>query len=302
MKRFIFITTILLTFTFSCFAQSSVSSVISNLKATINNISDDSATIKLTWKIPNKNDITEFLIYRDTKQIAKENLSLLKPLEVLTGKYTAYFDTVSELSKGYYYAVLTKTRNGEFFDIIIPTVNTTVNPIVPKPKKTVLSENINKPGKIETRENERELIPLPFLNENDQSYAEKIEIPKKNIEVARKLMKKTSKTKSKPLQILPQDLVPDSGDQYLLSTIVNSTFAKAQWTVAEKELLNFLKINRTEKTVSRANFYLGQIYYYQGKSKNSLNAFMASLNDYPIESRQWIDEVLEQFKIDTKEN
>ena len=74
MKRFIFIATILLTFTLSCFGQSSVSSVISNLKATINNISDDSATIKLTWEIPNKNDITEFIVYRDTKQIAKENL------------------------------------------------------------------------------------------------------------------------------------------------------------------------------------------------------------------------------------
>ncbi|MEE0878313.1 MAG: hypothetical protein UH788_03460 [Treponemataceae bacterium] len=302
MKRFIFITIILLTFTFSCFGQSSVSSVISNLKATINNLSDENATIKLTWKIPNKNDITEFIIYRDTKQIAKENLSLLKPLEILTGKYTAYFDTVSELSKGYYYAVLTKTRNGEFFDIIIPTVNATVNPIIPKPKKTVLSENINKPGKIETRENERELIPLPYLNENDQSYAEKIEIPKKNIEAAKKLMKKSSKPKSKPLQILSQDRIPDSGDQYLLSTIVNSSFAKAQWNQAESELLNFLKINRTEDTVSRANFYLGQIYYYQGKSKNSLNSFMTSLNDYPIESRQWIDEVLEQFEIDTKAN
>ena len=104
------------------------------------------------------------------------------------------------------------------------------------------------------------------------------------------------------LQILPQDRTPDSGDQYLLSTIVNSSFAKAQWATAETELLNFLKINRTEETVSRANFYLGQIYYYQGRSKNSLNAFMASLNDYPIESRQWIDEVLEQFEIDTKEN
>ena len=302
MKRFIFMICILLTFTFSSFAQSSVSSVISDLKATINNISDNTATIKLTWKIPNKNDITEFIIYRNTKQIAKENLSLLKPLEVLTGKYTTYFDTVSDLSSEYYYAVLTKTRNGEFFDIIIPTVNSTVNPITPKPKKTVLSENINKPGKIETRENERELIPLPFLNENDQSYAEKIEIPKKNIEIARKLTKKTTKSKSKPLQILPQDKTPDSGDQYLLSTIVNSSFAKAQWDQAESELLNFLKINRTEKTVSRANFYLGQIYYYQGKSKNSLNSFMASLNDYPIESRQWIDEVLEQFEIDTKEN
>ena len=295
MKRFIFNTLLFLIFTFSCFTQSSVSSVISNLRATINNTSEDFATISLKWKIPQKNDITEFIIYRDNKQILKENLSLLKPIEILTGKYTSYFDTVTNLSDEYYYAVLTKTRNGDFFDIIIPTVNATVNPVIPKPKKTVFSENINKPGRIETRENERELIPLPYLNEEDNSYVEKKAIPKKNIEIAKKLSAKKTEKKSKPLQILPQDKKPESGDQYLLSTIVNTSFIKADWNTAESEFLKFLKINRTEETVSRANFYLGQIYYYQGKSKNALNSFMTSLNNYPIESRQWIDEVLEEF-------
>lgn len=298
MKRFIFNTLLFLIFTFSCFTQSSVSSVISNLRATINNTSEDFATISLKWKIPQKNDITEFIIYRDNKQILKENLSLLKPIEILTGKYTSYFDTVTNLSDEYYYAVLTKTRNGDFFDIIIPTVNATVNPVIPKPKKTVFSENINKPGRIETRENERELIPLPYLNEEDNSYVEKKAIPKKNIEIAKKLSAKKTEKKSKPLQILPQDKKPESGDQYLLSTIVNTSFVKADWNTAESEFLKFLKINRTEETVSRANFYLGQIYYYQGKSKNALNSFMTSLNNYPIESRQWIDEVLEEFEIE----
>lgn len=298
MKRFIFNTLLFLIFTFSCFTQSSVSSVISNLRATINNTSEDFATISLKWKIPQKNDITEFIIYRDNKQILKENLSLLKPIEILTGKYTSYFDTVINLSDEYYYAVLTKTRNGDFFDIIIPTVNATVNPVIPKPKKTVFSENINKPGRIETRENERELIPLPYLNEEDNSYVEKKAIPKKNIEIAKKLSAKKTEKKSKPLQILPQDKKPESGDQYLLSTIVNTSFIKADWNTAESEFLKFLKINRTEETVSRANFYLGQIYYYQGKSKNALNSFMTSLNNYPIESRQWIDEVLEEFEIE----
>lgn len=298
MKRFIFNTLLFLIFTFSCFTQSSVSSVISNLRATINNTSEDFATISLKWKIPQKNDITEFIIYRDNKQILKENLSLIKPIEILTGKYTSYFDTVTNLSDEYYYAVLTKTRNGDFFDIIIPTVNATVNPVIPKPKKTVFSENINKPGRIETRENERELIPLPYLNEEDNSYVEKKVIPKKNIEIAKKLSAKKTEKKSKPLQILPQDKKPESGDQYLLSTIVNTSFIKADWNTAESEFLKFLKINRTEETVSRANFYLGQIYYYQGKSKNALNSFMTSLNNYPIESRQWIDEVLEEFEIE----
>ncbi len=298
MKRFILNTVFFITFTLSCFAQSSVSSIVSNLKASIKNMTENSATINISWKIPKKNDITEFIIYRDSKQIAKETLSLLKPIEVLTGKYTSYFDTVTNLSEEYYYAVLTKTRSGEFFDIIIPTVNSTVNPIIPIPKKSILTEKTNKPGKIETRENERELIPLPYLNETDNSYTEKITIPKKNIEIAKKLSAKTSEKKSKPLQILPQDKTPDSGDQYLLSSIVNTSFAKADWSTAEKELLNFLKINRTEETTSRANFYLGQIYYYQGKSKNALNSFMTSLNNYPVESRQWIDEVLEEFEID----
>lgn len=301
MKRFIFNTVFFITFTLACFAQSSVSSVVSNLKSSLKDITENSATISLSWKIPKKNDITEFIIYRDSKQIAKENLSLLKPIEILTGKFTTYFDTVTNLSEEYYYAVLTKTRNGEFFDIIIPTVNSTVTPVIPVPKKTVFTEHINKPGKFETRENERELIPLPFLNETDNTYAEKINIPKKNIEIAKKLSAKTTAKKSKPLQILEQDKTPDTGDQYLLSSIVNSSFVNADWVKAEKELLNFLKINRTEETTSRANFYLGQIYYYQGKSKNALNAFMTSLNNYPIESRQWIDEVLEVFEIDKTE-
>ena len=193
MKRFIFNTLLFLIFTFSCFTQSSVSSVISNLRATINNTSEDFATISLKWKIPQKNDITEFIIYRDNKQILKENLSLLKPIEILTGKYTSYFDTVTNLSDEYYYAVLTKTRNGDFFDIIIPTVNATVNPVIPKPKKTVFSENINKPGRIETRENERELIPLPYLNEEDNSYVEKKQSPKKILKLQKNYLQKKLK-------------------------------------------------------------------------------------------------------------
>ena len=298
MKRFIFNTVFFTIFTISCFAQSSASSVISNLKVTIKSISDDNATISLNWKIPKKNDITEFIIYRNTKQLTKEQLSQLTPIETLKGKYTSYFDTVKNLSEEYYYAVLTKNRNGEIFDIIIPTVNSTVIPVIPVPKKSVFTEHINKPGKIETRENERELIPLPFLNEHDTSYAEKITIPQKNIEVAKKLSSKTNKSKTKPLQILPQDKIPDTGDQYLLSVIVNSSFINAEWETAKKDLLEFLKINRTSETINRANFYLGQIYFYQGNSKNALNSFMSSLNSYPIESRQWIDEVLEKLEIE----
>ncbi len=298
MKRFIFNTVFFTIFTISCFAQSSASSVISNLKVTIKSISNDSATISLNWQIPKKNDITEFIIYRNTKQLTKEQLSQLTPIETLKGKYTSYFDTVKNLSEEYYYAVLTKNRNGEIFDIIIPTVNSTVIPVIPVPKKSVFTEHINKPGKIETRENERELIPLPFLNEHDTSYAEKITIPQKNIEVAKKLSSKTNKSKTKPLQILPQDKIPDTGDQYLLSVIVNTSFINADWETAKKDLLEFLKINRTEETINRANFYLGQIYFYQGNSKNALNSFMSSLNSYPIESRQWIDEVLEKLEIE----
>lgn len=279
------------------FAQSNVSSSISGLKVTLKNASPTQAIIELTWEIPSKNNIVAFNIYRSNEQITKDTIKKLKPIIVLKGRYTRYTDTVTDISASYFYCVTTKISTGEEFDIIIPMVNSTVIPLVIAPvtanEKTLPKEET----RVETPENERALIPLPYLNELEDANASKKEVSSRDLTVAKKLANHSDVKKTKDFQILPADITPDTGEQYLLSTIVNGSFKNAEWNKALAEIDDFIKINRSEETLNRAYFYLGQIYYYKGDSKNAIFSFMKSQNDYPIESHQWIDEVLNSLEL-----
>ncbi|MCR4790706.1 MAG: hypothetical protein K5839_06465 [Treponemataceae bacterium] len=298
MKREIFLITLILTFFSSLYAQSSVSSSISGLKASLKSTGSEQASIELTWEIPTKNNITSFKIYRDNKQITKESLPGLKPLIELKGRYTRYTDTVTDTQKTYYYCITTTTFEGENFDIIIPMVNSTVVGIKPRQSTNPLDEIPGIEGKVETVENERILTPLPYLNEMENANTDKIEVSKESLETAKKFSSKASKSKAKKIQILKEEKSKASGDQYLLNKIVNGNFKQAKWDKALAEFNDFLKINRPEAIVNRANFYMGQIYYYKGDSKQAIFCFMNSQKECPIESRQWIDEVLNSLSLE----
>ena len=279
------------------FAQSNVSSSISSLKANLKSKNATQALIDLSWEIPSKNDIVAFNIYRSENQITKDSIKKLKPIIVLQGRYTRYTDTVTNLTSSYYYCITTKTVSGEEFDIVIPMVNSTVTAIIPEQKTSTVTELPKEETKVETPENERALIPLPYLNELEDANASKKDVTNHDLSVAKKYGRKSKAQKPKRPQILPLDEKPDSGEQYLLSTIVNGPFKKAQWDEALNEINDFIKIKRSDETLNRAYFYLGQIYYYKGDSKNSIFSFMKSQDDYPVESHQWIDEVLNSLKL-----
>ncbi|MDD7417299.1 MAG: hypothetical protein SPI86_01385 [Treponemataceae bacterium] len=298
MKKKLFIFTIFLMFQTVVFAQSSVSSSISSLKAKIKSKTATQATIELTWEIPSKNNIIAFNIYRNNEQITKENIKELEPIIILTGRYTRYNDIVTDLEKSYYYCVTTKNVKGEEFDIIIPMVNSTVIAVTPLVKENNNDKIAKKEGHVETAENERELVPLPYLNELEDANLEKKHINASDLKTAQKFSYTKKADNAKPIQILPADAKPETGDQYLLSTIVNTHLKISELDIALEQLNDFLKINRTEDTYCRAYFYLGQIYYYKGDSKNAIFAFMKSQKECPIESHQWIDEVLDTLKMD----
>ncbi|MCR5698479.1 MAG: hypothetical protein K6G52_02430 [Treponemataceae bacterium] len=297
MKKIIFIFTLILMIHSVIFAQSSVSSSISSLKTKIKSKTPTQATIELTWEIPSKNNIVAFNIYRSNEQITKESIKDLEPIIVLTGRYTRYNDVVTDLEKSYYYCVTTKNVKGEEFDIIIPMVNSTVIAVTPLVKEKRNDTIAKKEGHVETAENERELVPLPYLNELEDANMEKKNINPADLKTAQKFSYTKKADSAKPIQILPEDVKPETGDQYLLSTIVNNYLKKSEWDKALEQLNDFLKINRTEDTYCRAYFYLGQIYYYKGDSKNAIFAFMKSQKVCPIESHEWIDEVLNSLKM-----
>ena len=84
-------------------------------------------------------------------------------------------------------------------------------------------------------------------------------------------------------------------DTYL-AQIVNQYFASENWHTARQELLAYLETYQSGKTVqsvARANFYLGECYYFMGNKHDALLYFLNARAQYPVQSAEWIDAVLD---------
>lgn len=250
--------------------------------------------IYLSWNLPQSKNISSILIYRDTKQIFKKDLKNLSPIATLSNSETHYTDKVSD-NQQYFYALITKTEDSSIYDVIIPSVNATVFGIqasIQTAQKYIPPEK-NPPK----AENQRELIPLPFIN-IDNFSDQKILLSQDSIEYSKRFRKFQKENKSQPLYVFPEDTSTTStGEQYLLTQIINGSFINNDWDTAEQELKDFLKVNHQIQITRRANFYLGQVLYYQGYYREALNAFVLAEEVFPAKTRQWIQTVLEKIQL-----
>ncbi|MDR0411690.1 MAG: hypothetical protein LBH75_06925 [Treponema sp.] len=86
---------------------------------------------------------------------------------------------------------------------------------------------------------------------------------------------------------------PISGEEYTLRSIMQTTFAKRDWTAAREQLSYFLSLPRAEDVELRTRFYLGQVYYFLNMPRESLFEFLLIKIKYPEEAAEWISAVLE---------
>jgi len=93
--------------------------------------------------------------------------------------------------------------------------------------------------------------------------------------------------------IFPEDLEPGgSGEEYQLRSIVQDYFSLKNWEQAQEELRRFLELPRGKTSRAKANFYLGQVYYFQDKQREALLSFLEAQDVYPQETNYWIQIVL----------
>jgi hypothetical protein len=102
--------------------------------------------------------------------------------------------------------------------------------------------------------------------------------------------------KSGPLKnprVFKEDLeTPAGGEEYILRSIVQGLFSRKEWESAKDELIRYLVLPRSKPPEARARFYLGQCYYFTGLYRESLFEFLSVRNDYPAETTEWIQSVL----------
>ena len=289
MKRIIFYLCLIFTL-FGVFAQTN-SKTCTNIAATIlkNDINNEQAFL-IKWELPKNSSAKYLYIYKDTKQILSSSLKNLKPIAKLKGNATQYIEKITD-SSSYYFAVLIENNEG-LQNLIIPSLNATIKAISQITKKNDLITSQEK--RITQPKENRSHVPLPYLNiETEQ---EKLPLSEEAKIIAQTYRRYNKQKKSLPLYIFPDDKkINGTGEQFLLSQIVNGVFIENDWHVAETKLKEFLNINRSVEITRRAHFYLGQVLYYQGYYREALNSLIIAEDAFPAKTKQWIQAVLEKM-------
>ncbi|HTO22849.1 MAG TPA: hypothetical protein VMQ10_10275 [Spirochaetia bacterium] len=91
-------------------------------------------------------------------------------------------------------------------------------------------------------------------------------------------------------QVLASDATPTPGSELArLQDIIQGPFQSADWPGAQGRLLDFLSLPRKHDLADRASFYLGQAYFFQGRTRDALMAFLDAQDTFYQESAPWID-------------
>ncbi|MCR5219132.1 hypothetical protein [Treponema sp.] len=323
MKKIILAFTILFALSNSLFAQSQ-RPIVSGI-----NTSASSKKIVVSWKLPEKTEgshITSLLIYRRNRPFnSTKDLDNLKPLAKLSSQAETFADTPEDYSE-YFYAVISVTgegswtgsdlyydeeldakpeeKDGKPFYIILPGVNTTsegtkLKRYSKKEAQPTVQENTRKN---EYKDGQLREQPLPYIDVLNSQTEKESTISKDSENAALSLLGKNSSSAKKTLDmyIFEDDLIsPSGGDDYLLFEVLRKSFIKEDFKLAESELKKFLAQNRSENASNRANFYLGESYYFTGKYASALSCFLLVEDEYPVLANRWIESTLNLFE---KEN
>jgi hypothetical protein len=94
-------------------------------------------------------------------------------------------------------------------------------------------------------------------------------------------------------QALPEDLGAAEGPEGPgLGTVVTENLLTGDLPAAEKGLLNYLKVRRTDEATARARFYLGQVYYLQGKLDRAVLELLLARPQYYSAVQPWLENCL----------
>lgn len=279
--------------------------------------------ISVSWKLPEESagQISSFLIYRTARPVTNyRQLEFLEPVASAGKKETLYIDTPRS-SQDFFYTVITMTserstlsqqpslhydeqldppltqKDEQPLKLVLPGVNATTEGVKAAGIPQQSSIKKEAPQKKEYEGKMREM-PLPYIDifkDEKQNHAPQISSAAKR-KIRPLLKKSSSQTAVLPVHIFDEDLIsPAGGDEYLLFEILRTSFIKKKYSQAASALQQFLAQNRTKAVSDRANFYLGEAYYYTGNFSSALARFLSLEETYPELSRKWTESTLDHF-------
>ena len=255
--------------------------------------------INIYWTLPEnpEKEISSFLIYRDTRQIASfSQIKNLEPMAQISSNFSGYTDSVKDFID-YFYCVLAITKDSTSpYDLILLSFNSTV-----KGAHIAVNSQQKEPQKKETEklyyEGTLRETPLPYIDIVENSIQPTPTVSEEAAFTAQTLTNKSKKKEPilKPY-IFEEDLIsPDGGDDYLLFEILKQYFVQKNYEEAIVQLNKLAGTNIKETTRNRIYFYIGECEYLTGEYENAVKSFVKVQDAYPILSRKWINSSLDRI-------
>lgn len=139
-------------------------------------------------------------------------------------------------------------------------------------------------------------MPLPWLNPSSDPEIPALTFSKQTEAKIATLVKEVPP--SKPVKALEPYMFRSDrngsgiGEEYTLRTILEKDFNATSYDKAISELTEFLAIRRTDDTVARTHFYLGEAWYLKGEYRKALPEFLLAEDRYYNQAREWIEYTL----------
>ena len=255
--------------------------------------------INIFWTLPEnpEKEISSFLIYRDTRQIASfSQIKNLEPIAQISSNFSGYTDSVKDFID-YFYCVLAITKDSTSpYDLILLSFNSTV-----KGAHIAVNSQQKEPQKKETEklyyEGTLRETPLPYIDIVDNSIQPTPTVSEEAAFAAQTLTNKTKKREPvlKPY-IFEEDLIsPDGGDDYLLFEILKQYFVHKNYDEAIVQLNKLAGTNIKDSTRSRVYFYIGECEYLTGEYEKAVKSFVKVQDIYPTLARKWINSSLDRI-------
>lgn len=255
--------------------------------------------INIFWTLPEnpEKEISSFLIYRDTRQIASyAQIKNISPIAQIDSNFSGYTDLVKDYND-YFYCILAVTKDSSVpYDLILLSFNSTV-------KGVHISMNTQQK---EPQKQEKEKLyyqgtlretPLPFIDIVENSLQPEPTVSEEAAFAAQTLTNKNKKRDPvlKPY-IFEEDLIsPDGGDDYLLFEILKQYFVHKNYDEAIVQLNKLAGTNIKDSTRSRVYFYIGECEYLTGEYEKAVKSFVKVQDIYPTLARKWINSSLDRI-------
>lgn len=286
--------------TSSLFAQGKP--VATFVKAT----SGDEKDIVVEWEFPAKCEpkVESVHIFRLKKPCSSyQEIEGLTPVAQTDAAANSYTDALSAPGD-YFYVVLAQTQKG-LYKIVIPGVNATSKGVRPKipakvAERAAQREEPAKNAVEPTAESRIRNTPLPNPGNLLGFSQSKTKMSEKSKKAARELgSKKAAKTvEFKSPYFFEEDMFsPDGGDEYTLFECLRAGLAPKKYAESAQLLQDFLSVRRSKASTERAQFYLGQSYYFCQDYEKAIRCFLEVQDAFPELSKQWIDSSLDLLTI-----